>query len=85
MYARMAVESHRLEFVGLTHRTCYPQMLDRLAQMTEMFTKLDSWKKSKIGTETIGGQLSGGYHTGDPPSRGSPVAREEEIGNGGAP
>jgi len=29
------------------------QLLDRLAQMTEMFTKLDSWKKSKIGTEKI--------------------------------
>jgi hexosaminidase len=31
MYARMAVESRRLEFLGLTHRTSYPQMLDRLS------------------------------------------------------
>ncbi len=31
MYARLAVESRRLEFLGLTHRTSYAQMLDRLS------------------------------------------------------
>jgi hexosaminidase len=31
MYARMAVESHRLEFLGLKHRTSYAQMLGRMA------------------------------------------------------
>lgn len=30
------------------------QMLDKLAQFTEVFSKLDSWKKSKVGTEKIG-------------------------------
>ena len=31
MYARMEVESRRLEFLGLTHRSSYLKMLDRLA------------------------------------------------------
>jgi hexosaminidase len=31
MYRRMAVESRRLEFLGLTHRSSYLKMLDRLA------------------------------------------------------
>ncbi len=31
MYQRLAVESRRLEFLGLTHRSSYPQMLSRLA------------------------------------------------------
>jgi hexosaminidase len=31
MYARMEVESRRLEFLGLTHRSSYLEMLDRLA------------------------------------------------------
>ncbi|MBI5394027.1 MAG: outer membrane lipoprotein carrier protein LolA [Verrucomicrobia bacterium] len=30
------------------------QMLDKLAQFTEVFSKLDSWKKSKVGTEKVG-------------------------------
>lgn len=30
MYRRMAVESRQLEFLGLTHRTSYDQMLERL-------------------------------------------------------
>jgi hexosaminidase len=31
MYRRLEVESRRLEFIGLTHRSNYPAMLDRLA------------------------------------------------------
>ena len=30
------------------------QMLDKLAQFTEVFSKLDSWKKSKVGSEKVG-------------------------------
>ena len=30
------------------------QLLDMLAQITEIFTKVDSWKKSKVATETVG-------------------------------
>jgi hexosaminidase len=36
MYARMAVESHRLEFLGLTHRTSYAQMLGRMADFHDV-------------------------------------------------
>jgi len=32
------------------------QLLDLLAQIAEMTTKLDGWKKSKIGAETIDGK-----------------------------
>lgn len=30
------------------------QMLDQLAQFTEVFSKLDTWKKAKVGEEKIG-------------------------------
>ncbi|MGE5326411.1 MAG: beta-N-acetylhexosaminidase [Deltaproteobacteria bacterium] len=36
MYARLAVESHRLEFVGLTHRSSYAQMLGRLGDFRDL-------------------------------------------------
>jgi outer membrane lipoprotein-sorting protein len=29
-------------------------MLDKLAQFTEVFSKLDSWKKSKVGSDKVG-------------------------------
>jgi outer membrane lipoprotein-sorting protein len=32
------------------------QMLDRLAQFTEVFSKIDTWKKSKAGVEEVGGR-----------------------------
>ncbi|MCX6901506.1 MAG: hypothetical protein NT105_22730 [Verrucomicrobia bacterium] len=32
------------------------QMLDQLAQYTEVFSKLDTWKKAKTGEEKLGGK-----------------------------
>jgi outer membrane lipoprotein-sorting protein len=37
------------------------QLLDQLAKSTEVFSKLDSWKKSKIGSEKVGDRMCDVY------------------------